>query len=143
MFLGEFQHAVDDKNRLILPAKFREAFADGLIFTKGFENCLFVFSRAEWPRIEEKIRSLQLLKKDSRKLSRFFFGGASEEVLDKSGRVVIPANLKAFAELEKDVVIVGVSNRLEIWSKANWERYVAEAGRSYEDTAEELADIGL
>jgi len=143
VFLGEFQHAVDDKNRLILPAKFREAFADGLIFTKGFENCLFVFSRAEWPRIEEKIRSLQLLKKDSRKLSRFFFGGASEEVLDKSGRVVIPANLKAFAELEKDVVIVGVSNRLEIWSKANWERYVAEAGRSYEDTAEELADIGL
>lgn len=143
MFLGEFQHAVDEKNRLILPAKFREAFADGLIFTKGFENCLFVFSRAEWPRIEEKIRSLQLLKKDSRKLSRFFFGGASEEVLDKSGRVVIPANLKAFAELEKDVVIVGVSNRLEIWSKANWERYVAEAGRSYEETAEELADIGL
>ncbi len=143
MFLGEFQHTIDDKNRLTLPAKFRESFADGLIMTKGFENCLFVFSKAEWPRIEDKIRSLALLKKDARKLSRFFFGGANEDVPDKNGRVVVPGHLKAFAELDKEIVIVGVSNRLEIWSKANWQRYVAEAGESYEETAEELADLGL
>ncbi|MDP1808603.1 MAG: division/cell wall cluster transcriptional repressor MraZ [Actinomycetota bacterium] len=143
MFLGEFQHTVDDKNRITLPAKFREPFADGLIMTKGFENCLFVFSKTEWPRIEDKIRSLALLKKDARKLSRFFFGGANEDTPDKNGRVVIPGHLRAFAGLDKDVVVVGVSNRLEIWSKDNWERYVAEAGRSYEDTAEDLADLGL
>ena len=143
MFLGEFQHTIDDKNRLTLPAKFRESFADGLLMTKGFENCLFVFSKVEWPRIEERIRSLQLLRKDARKLSRFFFGGASEDVPDKNGRIVIPAHLKAFAGLEKDAVVVGVSNRLEIWSKANWEGYAAEAGRSYEEAAEDLADLGL
>ncbi|HEB12722.1 MAG TPA: transcriptional regulator MraZ [Actinobacteria bacterium] len=143
MFLGEFQHTVDNKNRLILPAKFRESFADGLIITKGFENCLFIFSKAEWPGIEEKITSLQLLKKDARKLSRFFFGGASEEVPDKNGRIVVPAHLRDFADLKKDVVVVGVSNRLEVWSKSNWQEYVVEAEKSYEDTAEELADIGL
>ncbi len=143
MFLGEFQHTVDDKNRLILPAKFRKLLADGLIVTKGFENCLFVFSKAEWSGIEEKISSMQLLKKDARQVSRFFFGGASEEVPDKNGRVVIPGHLREYADLRKDVVIVGVSNRLELWSKSNWQKYVAEAEKSYEDTAEELADIGL
>jgi len=114
-----------------------------LIITKGFENCLFVFTKAEWPRIEEKIRSFQLLKKDARKLSRFFFGGASEEVLDKNGRVVVPGHLRDYGQLKKDVVLVGVSNRVEIWSKSNWQGYVEEAGQSYEDTAEELADLGL
>ena len=82
-------------------------------------------------------------KKDARKLSRFFFGGASEEVPDKSGRIVVPAHLRDFADLKKDVVVVGVSNRLEVWSKTNWQKYVVEAEKSYEDTAEELADIGL
>lgn len=143
MFLGEFQHTVDGKHRITLPAKFRDQFADGLIMTKGFENCLFVFSKTEWPRIEDKIRSLALLKKDARMLSRFFFGGAAEDSPDKNGRVVIPEHLRTFAELDRDVVVVGVSNRLEIWSKDNWGKYVAEAGQSYEDTAEDLADLDL
>lgn len=143
MFVGEFQHTLDPKGRLILPAKFREALSDGLVMTKGFENCIFIFSRAEWPKMEDKLRSLALLKKQARMLSRFFFSGTSEEVPDKQGRVMVPQNLRDHAELEKEIVVIGVANRLEVWSKANWEQYSAEAKGSYEETAEELADIDL
>ena len=143
MFVGEFQHTLDPKGRLILPAKFREALSDGLVMTKGFENCIFIFSRAEWPKVEDKLRSLALLKKQARMLSRFFFSGTSEEVPDRQGRVLVPQNLREHAELEKEIVVIGVANRLEVWSKANWERYSSEAKGSYEETAEELADIDL
>ena len=143
MFVGEYQHTLDPKGRLILPAKFREALSDGLVMTKGFENCIFIFSRAEWPKVEDKLRALALLKKQARMLSRFFFSGTSEEVPDKQGRVMVPQNLRDHAELEKEIVVIGVANRLEVWSKANWERYNAAAKDSYEETAEELADIDL
>jgi MraZ protein len=143
VFLGEFHHTIDDKGRLTFPAKFRDALADGLVIVKGFEQCLFVFSRLEWPKFERKIREKQMLKENARRLSRLFFAGASEETLDKNGRVVIPGKLREFAQLEKDAIIVGVSDRLEIWSKTHWERYVTEAEKTYEETAEELADLGL
>jgi MraZ protein len=124
LFLGEFQHSLDAKGRLTLPAKFRDALADGLVVTKGMENCLFVFSRSEWPSLQDKVQSLPMIKKDARKFTRFFFGGAMEEELDKQGRVLIPENLRQYAELNREVVIIGVSNRLEVWNKENWEAYV-------------------
>lgn len=143
MFLGEFQHSLDAKGRIILPAKFRDALADGLVVTKGMEKCLFIFSRSEWPQLQTKVQSLPLAKRDARKFSRFFFGGATEEELDKQGRVLIPEHLRQYAELDRDVVIVGVSNRLEIWDKSNWIKYVEEAESSYVEIAEELTDLGL
>jgi len=143
LFLGEFQHSVDAKGRIILPAKFRDALADGLVVTKGMEKCLFIFSRSEWPQLQAKVQSLPLAKRDARKFSRFFFGGADEEDLDKQGRVLIPEHLRKYAELDRDVVIVGVSNRLEIWDKNNWDEYVEEAESSYVEIAEELTDLGL
>lgn len=143
MFVGEFQHTLDPKGRLILPSKFREALSDGLVMIKGFENCIFIFSRAEWPKVEDKLRALPLLKKQARMLSRYLFSGTSEDKPDKQGRVMVPQNLRDHAELEKEIVIIGVANRLEVWSKANWERYSAEAKSSYEEVAEELADIDL
>ena len=143
MFLGEFQHSLDAKGRLTLPAKFRDALADGLVITKGMENCLFVFSRSEWPSLQDKVQSLPMIKKDARKFTRFFFGGAMEEDLDKQGRVLIPENLRQYAQLNREVVIIGVSNRLEVWNKENWEEYVKEAESSYVEVAEELTDLGL
>lgn len=141
MFLSEFQHTIDNKGRIILPAKFREAFSDGLVMTKGFENCLFIFSKAEWPRVEEKIRSLALLRREARQLSRFFFGGAWEDTPDKQGRVMIPQNLRDYAGLEEEITVVGVSNRLEVWDREKWQQYIAEAQVSYEKTAEDLAEF--
>ncbi len=143
MFLGEFQHSLDAKGRIILPVKFRDALADGLVVTKGMEKCLFIFSRSEWPHLQDKVQSLPLAKRDARQFSRFFFGGATEEELDKQGRVLIPEHLRQYAELNRDVVIVGVSNRLEVWNKENWEAYVKEAESSYVEIAEELTDLGL
>jgi MraZ protein len=143
LFLGEFQHSLDSKGRIILPAKFRDALADGLVITKGMEKCLFIFSRSEWPHLEDKVQSLPLTKRDARKFSRFFFAGAMKEVLDKQGRVLIPENLRKYAELNRDVVIIGVSNRLEVWSKENWEVYLEEAESSYVEVAEEMTDLGL
>lgn len=143
MFLGEFYHSLDSKGRLILPSKFREALADGLVLTKGLENCLFIFSKAEWPELESKVRALPLSKKEARQFSRFFFAGASVESLDNQGRVLIPLALREYASLVKDVVIIGVSNRLEVWSKENWESYRKKAESSYTEVAEELTDLGI
>ena len=138
MFLGEFQHSLDEKGRVILPSKFRDGLADGVVITVGMEKCLFVIPKTEWPQWEDKIRSLPLAKKDARKFSRFFFAGASEENITKQGRILIPNNLREYADLSKDVVIIGVSDRLEVWDKDNWETYQKEAESSYSDIAEEL-----
>lgn len=138
LFLGEFEHSLDEKGRLILPAKFREALSDGVIITVGMEKSLFIIPKTEWPVWEDKIRSLPLAKKDARKFSRFFFAGASEEEITKQGRISIPATLRDYAGLDKLVVIIGVSDRLEIWDKENWLSYQGEAGDSYSDIAEDL-----
>lgn len=142
MFCGEYQHSIDEKGRLILPSKLRDALADGLVVAKGLEGCLFIFSKSEWLRLEDKVRTLPLTKRDARKFSRFLFGGATEEILDKQGRVLIPEHLREYASFKKDVVVVGVSSRLEVWAKEKWDAYSSEAAESYEDIAEEL-DLGL
>lgn len=141
MFKGEYNHTVDTKGRLIVPAKFREMLGDTFVVTKGLDGCLFVYPNEEWTNIENKFREIPLTTKDARKFSRFFFAGAADCEVDKQGRILIPSVLREFAGLKKEVVLVGVLNRIEIWSK---ERWLGE--NEYEDmdeVAEHMAELGL
>lgn len=143
VFLGEYRHSLDDKGRITVPSKFRESFTDGLVVTKGFENCLFVFTKTGWLEFAGQIQQLRTLKKDARTISRFIFGGASEDTVDKQGRVMVPSALREWGQIKKEVVIIGVSNRLEVWSEDNWNKVENEAAASYSQIAEELADLGF
>ena len=118
MLIGEYQHSLDDKGRVNFPARLREGLGARFIITKGLDNCLFVYSEEEWKVLEDKIKALPLSK--SRDVQRFFFAGASDVVPDKQGRVVIPANLREYAGLTKDVMVIGASVRAEIWDKDRW-----------------------
>lgn len=143
MFIGEHQHSLDEKGRLIIPSKFREDLGYEFVMTKGLDSCLFIYPKQEWVVIEEKLRSLPLTNKDARAFIRFFFSGATECILDKQGRVLIPANLREHSKLDKDAVVIGVSSRLEIWSKDEWERYNEDDNLSYDSIAEKMAELGI
>jgi len=143
MFIGEHQHSLDDKGRLIIPSKFREGLGYEFVMTKGLDNCLFVYPKKEWQILEEKLKSLPLTNKDARAFIRFFFSGASECELDKQGRVLIPSNLRDHSKLEKDAVVIGVSTRIEIWSKTEWESYNDDDNLSYDSIAEKMAELGI
>ncbi len=144
MFMGEYQHIMDDKSRVIMPSKFREDLGHNFIMTKGLDNCLFVYPKDEWIVLEEKLRQLPpLTNKDARAFVRFFFAGATECTLDKQGRVLIPGNLKEHAKLNKDAVIIGVSTRIEIWDKNEWDTYNEDDSLSYENIAEKMAELGI
>lgn len=143
MFLGEFQHLIDGKGRVILPAKFREELADGLVITIGLENCLFVYTPAEWIKIEDKIRDMPLTNTNAQAFTRKFFSGATKGLPDKQGRVSLPQNLRTYAGLTKDVVVIGVGDRAEIWDKEKWAKYSAETESSYSEIAEQLAGLGI
>ncbi|MFL6559717.1 MAG: division/cell wall cluster transcriptional repressor MraZ [Bacillus sp. (in: firmicutes)] len=136
MFMGEYHHSVDNKGRLIVPSKFRDELGDMFIITRGLDQCLFGYPLSEWELIEEKLKGLPLTKKDARAFTRFFFSGATESELDKQGRINIPAPLLQYAKLEKECVILGVSNRIEIWSKQIWEDYFTESEESFAENAE-------
>lgn len=141
MFMGEYNHTIDAKGRLIIPVKFREALGDKFVVTKGFDGCLFVYDKEEWTSFEQKLRTLPLGNKEARKLVRFFLAGADEVELDKQGRILVVPPLRDYAALEKDVVVIGAGNRVEIWNK---EKYLDEA--TYEDMdeiAEQLQSIGF
>lgn len=141
MFMGEFHHSVDDKGRMIIPAKFREALGSNFIMTRGLDHCLFVYPREEWNVLEQKLKTLPLMKADARAFTRFFFSGATECELDKQGRVNIPANLKEHASIQSNAVVIGVSSRVEIWSKENWEQYNQQSEQSFNEIAEKLVDF--
>lgn len=143
MFMGEYQHTIDDKGRLIIPAKFREGLGEKFVMTKGLDNCLFLYPMDEWERLEQKLRALPFTKADVRAFVRFFFSGATECELDKQGRVLVPQVLREHAQLEKEVVVIGVSTRVEVWSKQVWEKYCQDAQGDYEAIAEKLADLDL
>ena len=143
MFIGEYQHTLDSKGRIIIPSKFREELGDEFVITKGLDNCLFVYPKDEWKIVEDKLKSLPLTNKDARAFIRFFFSGASESMLDKQGRVVIPSNLREHSKIDKDAVVIGVSTRLEIWSKEEWEGYIDEDNLSYDSIAEKMAELGI
>lgn len=141
MFMGEYNHTIDAKGRLIVPAKFREALGDEFVVTKGLDGCLFIYSKEEWANIEEKFRNTPLTTKDARKFSRFFFAGAATCELDKQGRILIPPVLREFAGLKRDVVLAGVFNKIEIWSKERWQQ--ESQYDDMDEVAEHMADLGL
>ncbi len=139
--MGEYNHTIDAKGRLIIPSKFRDSLGDEFVVTKGLDGCLFVYDNKEWSAFEEKLKSLPLTNKDARQFVRFFLAGATLAEVDKQGRILVPANLREFAGLAKEVVLVGVASRVEIWSKARWEDTA-----SYDDVeeiAEHMAELGL
>lgn len=143
MFMGEYRHAMDEKGRLTIPAKFREELGERFVLTRGLDQCLFVYPMEEWKNLEEKLKGLPFTKADARAFSRFFFSGAVECELDKQGRVNIPSTLLSFARIEKECVIIGVSNRVEIWSEAGWTAYLREKQGSFDEIAEKLVDFDL
>lgn len=141
MFMGEYNHTIDAKGRLIIPSKFREVLGDKFVITKGLDGCLFVYDNTEWALFEEKLKSLPLMNKESRKFVRFFLAGAAEVEVDKQGRILLPSVLREHAGLEKDVVLAGVGARIEIWSKDNW-----DDASEYDDMdkiAENMSGLGL
>lgn len=141
MFMGEYSHSVDAKGRLIVPAKFREQLGEQFVVTKGVDGCLYGYSDEEWKRIEEKFRQVNLTTKDARKFMRFFFAGAASCEVDKQGRILIPSVLREFAGLEKDVVLVGVLSKIEIWDKERYED--ASVYGDMDEIVEHMAELGL
>lgn len=141
MFMGEYNHSIDPKGRLIVPAKFRESLGDMFVVTQGLDGCLFVYPNEEWQAFEEKLKTLPMANKDARKFVRFFLAGAAQVELDKQGRILLPSNLRSFAGLEKDCALVGVGTRVEIWDKERW-----EVNTSYDDMdeiADHMMELGL
>ena len=128
---------------MIIPAKFRDEFGDRFIVTRGLDHCLFVYPQSEWKHIEEKLKSLPFTRSDARAFTRFFFSGAVEAELDKQGRINIPATLRQYSKLNKDCVVIGVSNRVEIWSKEVWEEYYTQSEASFNEIAEKIVDFDL
>ena len=141
MLVGEYQHSVDAKGRMIMPAKFREELGDSFVVTKGLDNSLFIFSKEEWARLDEKLAQLPLSK--GRTMQRFFYGSMAECEIDKQGRVLLPANLREYASLEKDVVVVGLNRRAEIWSKDKWDEQNESFMESADDVALQMEDLGI
>lgn len=143
MFMGEYQHSLDDKGRLIVPAKFRDALGESFILTRGLDNCLYGYPHSEWKMIEEKIKQLPTNNPETRAFMRLFFSGAVEAELDKQGRIMIPQQLREHALIEKDVYVIGVSTKIEVWSKENWEKYSMETRQSYEGFAQSITNLGI
>ncbi|MFB0972343.1 MAG: division/cell wall cluster transcriptional repressor MraZ [Tissierellia bacterium] len=143
MFLGEFKHSLDAKGRVIIPSKFRFSLGEEFVMTKGLDGCLFLFPMDEWRAFEEKLRSLPFANKDARAFVRFFTAGATESAIDKQGRTLIPPNLREHCNIDKDAVIIGTPNRIEIWSEENWKSYVSDENLSYENIAEQMEELGF
>lgn len=142
MFLGTYSPRLDEKGRLILPAKFRDELAEGLVLTRGQERCLYVFSMKEFEQVHERLRSAPISSKQSRDYIRVFLSGASDEVPDKQGRVTIPPMLRDYAGLGKELTVIGAGSRAEIWDRTTWENYLAEKENEFSETdQEELLDF--
>lgn len=146
MFYGEYEHSIDRKGRLIIPAKFREVlkerYVERFFVTRGLDQCLFVFSEDEWRSQENRFKVLSFTREEARKFNRIYFSGAVSTVCDQQGRILVPNFLKEYAQIKRDVVIVGVSNRFEIWSRDVWKQYYEQSKGSFEEIAERLMDQG-
>lgn len=140
MLMGEYNHSIDDKLRLIIPSKFREELGEKVIITRGLENCLFIYSEKEWQKVVTKLNLLPFTKKDARSFTRMFLSGATDVEFDKQGRIKITKSLCEYANLSKDCVVIGVNDRLEIWSKENWDNYFNENSENMSEVCEKLFD---
>jgi MraZ protein len=143
MFLGTHTPHLDDKGRLILPAKFRDELAGGVVITKGQERCLYVFTSAEFGRIADQLHEQPVTHKAARAYSRVFFASAHDEVPDRQGRVTIPAHLREYAGLGRELVVIGASSRVEVWDRQSWETYLAESEDAFSDIEEGVLPTGL
>lgn len=143
MFLGEYEHAIDDKGRLAIPAKFRDELAHGLFLTRGLDRCLVIWSPESWKIIAERLSSLPLMQADARRIQRLFFSGAVNTVPDKLGRIVIPQYLRSYADLDGGVVVAGLLNRVEIWGQSHWQNERDSAEAQSVELAEHLSNLGI
>ncbi|SCJ55315.1 cell division protein MraZ [uncultured Clostridium sp.] len=142
MFIGEYQHSLDSKNRIIVPSKLREGLGEKFIISKGLDGCLYAYPIDEWQKFEEKLKNLPLTNRDARAFVRFFVAGATEVETDKQGRGLIPANLREYAGIEKEIVTIGALNKVEIWSKEKWESY-NESDIDFDSIADKMGDLGI
>lgn len=141
MFMGEYNHTLDAKGRLTVPAKFREDLGESFVITKGMDGCLFGFPESEWAVFEEKLQTLPMINKEARQFTRFFLAGAATVDFDKMGRILIPQVLRDFADITKDAVMVGVGKRVEIWSKERWVGTVSY--EDMDDIAKNMIELGI
>ena len=145
MFYGEYAHSIDRKGRLILPARFREVAKENgvekFFLTRGLDKCIFMFSEDEWKPQEQKFKNVPFTKREARSFNRIFFSGAVEVVPDRQGRFIVPQYLKEFANIKRDTVIIGVSNRIEIWDSEYWREIYTNSKNSFEEIAEKMLDI--
>ncbi|NLW08938.1 MAG: division/cell wall cluster transcriptional repressor MraZ [Firmicutes bacterium] len=143
MFMGEYQHSLDEKSRLIIPARFRDDLGEKFVLTRGLDRSLFLYPLQEWKAIEEKMKTLSTTQADARAFVRLFFSGAVECEPDKQGRISIPPHLREHAGIQRDLYILGVSTRIEIWAREVWEEYAKKAEEAYEALAEKIIGIGI
>ena len=143
MLIGEYEHSLDAKGRLIMPAKLRTDMGEKFIITKGLDGCLFVFSQIEWSNFESKLKELPLTNKNARDFVRFFLSGATECEIDKLGRFLLVNTLREYAEITKEVIIIGVGTRLEIWNKDKWKKYNSNENISADTIAENMTMLGI
>lgn len=143
MLLGEYQHNLDPKGRLAIPAKFRETLKEGAIVTRGLDDCLFVFAAKEWEKLAEKLVALPLAQANSRAFVRLMLAGATDVELDGQGRILLPDYLRKYAGLKKEAVVAGLYNRIEIWDAEDWERYKQKTEGASEEIAEKLGELGI
>ena len=142
MFYGEFEHSIDKKGRVIIPSKFRESFKEydieKLYITRGLDKCLFIFTENEWKSQDAKFKSISFTKSEARRFNRLYFSGASQIEFDRQGRILLPKYLKDYAGIKRDIMMIGVSNRIEIWAREAWQEYYSSSKESFEDIAEKL-----
>ena len=138
MLIGEYEHSLDAKGRVIMPAKLREDMGEKFILTKGLDGCLFGFSQTEWANFEEKLKTLPLTNKNARNFVRFFLSGATECEMDKQGRFLVTSNLREYAEMDKEIVVIGVGNRIEMWNKERWLKHNSDENISADEIAEKM-----
>lgn len=143
MFIGEYQHNLDEKGRLALPVKFREAFVHGAVVTRGLDHCLFVYSAEEWSKLADKLATLSIAQANTRAFARLMLAGAMDCSLDKQGRAVLPEYLRSYAGIKKAVVVAGLYNRLEIWDEAAWQKYKITTEKESNSIAEALGELGV
>ncbi len=143
MLLGEYTHNLDIKGRVSIPSKFRDDLGSSFIVTKGLDNCLFIYSKQEWATFEDKLKTLPLTNPNARNFIRFFFSGATECEIDKQGRINIPQNLREYASLKKEVYVIGVSTRVEIWDKEKWDNYTSPDNMDLDEIASQMSNLGI
>jgi MraZ protein len=143
MFLGEYAHTIDDKGRLTIPAKFRDELEGGVVITRGLDKCLWAYGRSEWEVLAEKISKLPTTNEAARDFARFMFSGAFDSLPDRQGRILIPQNLRSYANIDSETVIIGVMNRLEIWLPNRWSEVVSRVEQDPKAIAAQLQDLGI